>query len=163
MSSTYNNCTFHMQHCSPISLIVLLLFVVILIWTENVRSHNYAHKSAPLPHCDALTSAFDPCSPASMAFQCFLLQKLKRGANSSPIFMDHPVKLTRPLVPCSGLTASLNKVPINNNLVTARISYHAVGTPENQSVAALSVSIMTWRQHWLRGPQGVQLTAYPHY
>jgi len=38
----------------------------------------------------------------------------------------------------------------------------AVGTPENQSVAALSVSVTTRRQHWLRGPQGVQLTAYPH-
>jgi hypothetical protein len=74
--------------------------------------------SPPLPHCDGLTSVFHPCSSASMAFQRFLLLKSKGGSNCSPNFMDHPVKLARPLAPCSGLTASINKVPINNNIVS---------------------------------------------
>lgn len=94
--------------------------------TEVSKSQLYKQKRPP-PHCDALTSVFHPCSSESMAFQRFLLQKSKWGANSSPCFMDHPVKLARPLVPCSGLTASINKVPIHNNIVRqvkARISCH---------------------------------------
>jgi hypothetical protein len=59
----------------------------------------YPKKRAPPPHCDALTSVFYAFSPASIAFPHFLLQKSKGGVNCSLMFMDHPVKLTRPLVP----------------------------------------------------------------
>jgi len=62
-----------------------------------------------------------------MTFQHFLLQMSKGGSNFSLNFMDHPVKLARPPVPRSGLTASINKVPINNNIVRQvkdRISCH---------------------------------------
>jgi len=93
-----------------------------LIWKQKFRSQNYANKSAPpLPsaplHCDALTSVFHPCSSASMVFQRFFTSKVQSGCKLLPRFYGPPCQISTPLVPCSGLTASINKVPINNNIV----------------------------------------------
>lgn len=93
----------------------------------EVSKSKLCKQKRPLPSIVMLwPQCFTPVVRRQRLFSVFT-SKVERGRKLLPRFMDHPIKLARPLVPCSGLTASINKVPINNNIVRqvkARISCH---------------------------------------